>query len=451
MARLYAKKKFVPGAQIRGHVGGKFVSGTFAGFERLHYAKVDQPDGPSVLVGAAAAAALLQEDRAEEQATVPAANVAAALGAAKASMAPDKKKKLIPAAIAAAVLAAAASKWPYYAWLLYPFGLSVYLGKMIVPRVLTIAVAVVALFAGGPVGSQASQVFGLGFLISALLGSLPAGPGAGPGAVCTALDLKAKQAKVAWRASASASAALDVAEAAGGPAGVPAAYAKKAAASVVVAVLLSGLCARFMEAVEAVCGLTTGNLGLRMAIFFAGAGASLRLPLGDAIAAGYRAALPPRVAAALVAPAGVCQWFLQVNFRAAAAGAAVGLLLPMRGPIQTLLYRKEVIHQIHWFDTWLHTLSYAVLVTVVAVQASIEQEMGDGQDGWMAAVTRGETFARLRERPSCTSSSLSRFAPFEETRASFSHMLSSIPDFPSLVFRLPIYIYIYIYYMYIYI
>eukprot|EP00929_Paragymnodinium_shiwhaense_P071302 TRINITY_DN36263_c0_g1_i1.p1 TRINITY_DN36263_c0_g1~~TRINITY_DN36263_c0_g1_i1.p1 ORF type:complete len:949 (+),score=189.92 TRINITY_DN36263_c0_g1_i1:52-2898(+) len=364
------------GRTVCGHVGGVFISGRLSGFSgRL--AKIDVADGSTVTIGAYAAYELLQEDRTGGEVDVPVAVLPAALEAAqKAMQGPKKKIKPLPKVIAAVAAAAAAAfcwRRPELAFsTLFPLGVTLYMGKFILPRPLVMVVAAVGILSSGPINSTASAAVALGFLLTALVSPHEA---PGPLAVCTGVDVQKAVARVSWRSKTKvddmASVLNSVTEETSKA--VAAKTEKKHLAQGVLAVLMFVLFAGFQPTVGWVESMTVALPTQRFFVMAGAAAVTLRLMLAGICPQGFRELcdgqlLPTRLGAVCGPPASAVAWSLAVNSRAALAGAMLGWVLPMQGWLQGFIFKMHLIHQVHWIDAWILRLSQGLLLLVLTVQ-----------------------------------------------------------------------------------
>lgn len=373
LARLLGLK---PGTAIRGHVGGRFISGQLAGFRGLAAdVTLSGPGGEGseegVTIGAWHARAFARRDRTlEGSAYVPAASVAGALEAVEVALSPKKKSKLIPALAAVSVGAVLYVTYPLYFGAVFILGLSAYVGRLVLPRILLIAILAVTLFSGGPLGSDPSRVVAAG-LVAAFLQRYTVDQG--PSALCTSLDLKSGVARIRWFGD-DPGATAAAAAVSGTTAAETKSQRKRNVLSKllpVAAFVLCFLCASFHPVTQWFEAVTHTRKSLRFVVFLAAAALTIRAMQAKLIDKGMRELpLPASVADALGGAAGVVHWFLAVNFRAALAGAAAGVCIPPNGWLQSFVYHHALVHQIHFIDAWLLQVSSGMVLAAIAVQAA---------------------------------------------------------------------------------
>ncbi|CAJ1341813.1 unnamed protein product [Effrenium voratum] len=364
-----------PGHDVKGFVGGAMVTGELQGFRGTN-AEI-ATDAGVVLVPAACAWGLARAPkvRALETAAVPAERLAAALGEAKKALDPpaDKKKKLLALPVLF-TLAALVTRFPVAGSFLYALAVSLYLSAFVLPPPLVVILPLVILMFGGPASSVSAKGMALGLALSAIK-QLVQRPSAKASVTCSALDLDQGQATLAWQTDPEAQVAEKVAAAVAGEkaSSSMAKFEKKQKVkgillSALTVVLLCGVVAwePFVEHVEA----STSQMGARLLIFGICSGLSLRLMNFGIIPSGARFVLPAPLAALSAGPSKAAHWFLAVNTRAAAAGAAAGFLLPRVGLLQKLVYHFQIVGQVAWVDAWALQMSSAFLGSVLSVQAA---------------------------------------------------------------------------------
>eukprot|EP00933_Yihiella_yeosuensis_P071181 TRINITY_DN79381_c0_g1_i1.p1 TRINITY_DN79381_c0_g1~~TRINITY_DN79381_c0_g1_i1.p1 ORF type:complete len:947 (+),score=170.29 TRINITY_DN79381_c0_g1_i1:49-2889(+) len=368
-----AKLKNVKQISIRGCVGGESqsASGEFCGFEGRS-AKIEYEDGLTGYIRAAAAMAVIRQDRSAGQTSVPAKSIEAALQALQPKK--DKKKllKVVPLALMAGGVL---YKFPEAGIVAFGFAMSLYLSKMVVPRVLLLTLAAVTLFSNGPFGSPSSYGIGAGIMLGSLLFA-PGKESASPIAVCTSLSSNESKAMatIEWRGMAKAEGQLeaDIKAAVAASTSSNGPKSKKFAKTAVSAVLSASLCficANFEHVLSAIKAATAGQRFHSFIAVAVCAAASIRLMKAGLINTAAREVLPGRLGAICSAPATVVHWLLAVNFRMAALSAAVALVLPGQGLLQRIMYNTGISLQIKWLDAWVLQVSYGFLAAVLIVQA----------------------------------------------------------------------------------
>jgi len=370
---------------VRGHIGGQFVSGRVLGVSG-RYAELEVASASvaheKALIGAGAASRVMRRDRSGGERSVPLDSLSAWLGAGRKGLGARaanaaKKKKMVAAAVVP-LLGFLLSKFvfpkfPVVGTVLYSLAVSVYMCKVVVPRPLVLALAAVVLLSFAPSAASAASAVtasARAVALGVLLCALPTKSGDPESlAVCTGVDLETRQAKILWRALPSVEAGIvaDEMEAAAGAqiAGAGRPSVAKGAALTAVACVLILACAQFHPLVHLVEAKTIGSAGIRLAAFGGCAGVALRLMGADVVGKGLRQVVPLWLSAAITLPAGTVGWFLAVNFRAAAVGAAMAVLLPPLGFAQKMAYWHGVRHQIEFVDVWLYRVSDGFVLCVL--------------------------------------------------------------------------------------